>query len=52
VRALRRDPAFSLTAIVTLAPGCGAAVAILAVANIVLLRPLPYRDPMTVLRSE
>jgi putative ABC transport system permease protein len=48
VRALRRDPSFSLTAIVTLALGSGAAVAIFAVANMVLLRPLPYRDPSRV----
>jgi hypothetical protein len=48
VRALRREPAFSLTAIVTLALGSGAAVAIFAVVNAVLLRPLPYRDPARV----
>lgn len=47
-RALRREPAFSLTAIVTLALGSGAAVAIFALINAVLLRPLPYRDPARV----
>ena len=48
VRALRREPGFSLTAIVTLALGSGAAVAIFALVNAVLLRPLPYRDPSRV----
>ena len=48
VRALRREPSFSLTAIVTLALGSGAAVAIFALVNAVLLRPLPYRDPSRV----
>jgi putative ABC transport system permease protein len=48
VRALRREPGFSLTAIVTLALGSGAAVAIFALVNAVLLRPLAYRDPSRV----
>ena len=45
---LRREPAFSLTAVGTLALGSGAAVAIFALVNAVLLRPLPYRDPSRV----
>src|SRR5439155_12619961 len=45
VRALRRSPAFTLTAIATLVIGIGAAVAIFAVVDGVLLRPLPYREP-------
>src|SRR5205807_3033205 len=45
IRSLRRSPAFAVTAVVTLVIGVGAAVAIFAVVNGVLLRPLPYRDP-------
>ena len=48
IRALRREPGFSLTAILTLALGSGAAVAIFALVNAVLLRPLAYRDPSRV----
>ena len=44
-RSLRRTPAFSLTAILTLTIGIGAVVAIFAVLNGVLLRPLPYGNP-------
>ena len=45
VRALRRTPGFSLTAVAILAIGIGAATTIFTVVNGVLLRPLPYREP-------
>jgi predicted permease len=44
-RALRRTPVFTITASLTLVIGIGAAVAIFAVVNGVLLKPLPYGNP-------
>src|SRR3982751_2201055 len=45
LRQLRRQPAFTLTATITLALGIAASVAIFAFVDAALLRPLPYRDP-------
>jgi len=43
-RSLRRSPAFSLAAILTLSIGIGATTAIYGVVDTILLRPLPYPD--------
>lgn len=44
-RSLRRTPAFTVSAVLTLVIGIGASVAIFAVINGVLLRPLPFGQP-------
>src|SRR5689334_9306793 len=44
VRLLRRAPAFTLLAVLTLSLGVGATTAIFSVADPVLFRPLPYPD--------
>jgi putative ABC transport system permease protein len=48
--AMRRAPAVSLTATVTLALGIGAALAVFATVHGVLLRPLPYANPDRLVR--
>src|SRR5215213_2157059 len=45
VRQLRREPAFAVVAILTLALGIGTTTAVFTIVNGVLLQPLPYRDP-------
>lgn len=50
LRSLRRNPAFTTTAIVTLALGIAATTIVFSVVNSVLLRPLPFSEPDRVVR--
>jgi predicted permease len=45
VRTLRRTPGFTIVAVVAIALGIGANVALFTVVRGVLLKPLPFRDP-------
>ncbi|HKA00069.1 MAG TPA: hypothetical protein VKE70_26345, partial [Candidatus Solibacter sp.] len=47
LRGLRRSPAATATAVLSLAVGIGACTAIFSVSNAVILRSLPVGDPDT-----
>jgi putative ABC transport system permease protein len=49
-RTLRKNTAFTLTAVLTLALGIGANSAIFAFVNGILLQPLPYRDSQRIVQ--
>jgi predicted permease len=50
VRTLTRTPGFAITATLVIAIGIGANTAAFSVADFVLLRPLPFRDPDSLVR--
>src|SRR5580704_5384975 len=49
-RTLRRSPGFTLVAVLMLAVGIGINVAAFSFFNLLVLRPLPVRDPATLLQ--
>src|SRR5271170_7690324 len=52
LRQLRRAPGFAFTVVLTLALSVGVATAVFCVVDTVILRPLPYNDPGSIVSIE
>lgn len=50
LRSLRRNPLFTLVALITIAAGVGATTTVFSVVNGVLLKPLPHGEPERLVR--
>ncbi len=52
LRGIRRNPGFALSLVATLALGIGATGGVFSVLDAVLLRPLPYEDPASIVELQ